>query len=128
MRFIVLSCIVVAVSARAVTQNEGQCPPSSGMAGICVFRPGYNCLADSECQSDHKCCSEGCGRVCKLAMTKQEAAPVVKEKEGQCPPPSGMVGFCVFRPGYNCLSDSECQSGHKCCSEGCGRVCKLAMT
>merc|ERR1711915_505374 len=41
---------------------EGRCPKSSGMAGICVFRPGINCVSDNECASKGQlCCSEGCG-------------------------------------------------------------------
>ena len=51
--------------------------------------------------------------------------PVIKPI-GQCPPPSGLVGICVFT-SENCLSDSECGIGELCCSEGCGRVCKAAV-
>ncbi|XP_041356032.1 WAP four-disulfide core domain protein 18-like isoform X2 [Gigantopelta aegis] len=50
------------------TSHPGHCPASSGLAGICQFIPGFNCLSDAECAADMKCCSEGCGRVCKEAI------------------------------------------------------------
>ncbi|XP_076470772.1 uncharacterized protein LOC143300741 isoform X2 [Babylonia areolata] len=46
------------------------------------------------------------------------------ERPGVCPPPSAIMGICVFDPAVNCLNDSECQTGRKCCSEGCNKVCK----
>ncbi|XP_060573073.1 keratin-associated protein 5-3-like [Ruditapes philippinarum] len=48
--------------------NEGRCPPSSGLAGICLFDPNRNCLSDRECRRGQLCCSEGCGSVCKNAI------------------------------------------------------------
>ncbi|KAL5019913.1 hypothetical protein ScPMuIL_002805 [Solemya velum] len=57
-------------AARTVKPRDhlGFCPPSSGLAGICVFDPDRNCIYDSECASDYKCCSEGCGKICKRAL------------------------------------------------------------
>ncbi|XP_064610035.1 WAP four-disulfide core domain protein 3-like [Liolophura sinensis] len=115
--FIILTITGISVFAM---DRMGVCPQSSGLAGICIFDPNVNCLEDSECAAGEKCCSEGCNKVCKRALGVQDHA-------GACPAPSGLVGICVFIPGYNCLSDSECRADQKCCSEGCGRVCKTAI-
>ncbi|ESO97488.1 hypothetical protein LOTGIDRAFT_159529 [Lottia gigantea] len=98
---------------------EGACPPSSGLAGICVFRPGINCISDSECGTGKKCCSEGCGRVCKTTVQQMH--------KGQCPVTEPIFTTCQFVPGVNCIYDSECSSNEKCCSHGCGKICKVSV-
>ena len=46
--------------------SEGHCPSTSGQSGICVQK----CNGDQECKEqlgeNAKCCSNGCGHVCKL--------------------------------------------------------------
>ncbi len=38
--------------------------------------------------------------------------------------PDGVVGTCVEQ----CQSDMDCgETGHKCCSNGCGHVCVPAV-
>ncbi|XP_031210202.1 WAP four-disulfide core domain protein 18-like [Mastomys coucha] len=43
------------------------------------------------------------------------------EKPGACPQlPPGTFGICVER----CSGDGSCSGKMKCCSNGCGHVCK----
>ncbi|XP_046546850.1 WAP four-disulfide core domain protein 3-like [Haliotis rubra] len=108
-----------------VKRASGSCPAPSGMISICLFVPGVNCIQDSECSDGKLCCSEGCGKECKDPVThgKREVTHA-----GSCPKADqNMFGFCIFRPGINCVSDDECTADKKCCQEGCGRVCKTAV-
>ncbi|CAG7824673.1 unnamed protein product [Allacma fusca] len=50
------------------------------------------------------------------------------DKPGTCPKPSGGGSACVFDPKKNCLSDDQCCGSEKCCSEGCGKVCKCPIS
>ncbi|KAI5222731.1 WAP four-disulfide core domain protein 18-like [Manis pentadactyla] len=44
-----------------------------------------------------------------------------KERPGVCPEvPKGTIGVCVEL----CAGDESCPEGSKCCSNGCGHVCK----
>ncbi|XP_055346062.1 WAP four-disulfide core domain protein 3-like [Paramacrobiotus metropolitanus] len=50
---------------------------------------------------------------------RQKCVPYdVAHRPGKCPTPHG-PGFCLF----GCDTDTYCQEGHKCCSNGCGQVC-----
>lgn len=41
-----------------------------------------------------------------------------------CPPLlPGSIGICVEQ----CSGDDDCPTGQKCCSNGCGHVCKVAV-
>ena len=45
--------------------HPGTCPAlPKGIAGICVEM----CSSDADCPPDSKCCSNGCGHVCKKAV------------------------------------------------------------
>uniref|UniRef100_G3U587 WAP domain-containing protein n=1 Tax=Loxodonta africana TaxID=9785 RepID=G3U587_LOXAF len=47
-----------------------------------------------------------------------------REKPGVCPPvPQNMFGVCDER----CLGDEWCPKEMKCCSNGCGHVCKIPL-
>ncbi|KAB0367338.1 hypothetical protein FD755_020662 [Muntiacus reevesi] len=47
-----------------------------------------------------------------------------RQRPGFCPElPKGTVGICVER----CSGDDSCPKGMKCCSNGCGHVCKAAV-
>ncbi|CAI9162599.1 unnamed protein product [Rangifer tarandus platyrhynchus] len=47
-----------------------------------------------------------------------------QQRPGFCPElPKGTVGICVER----CSGDYSCPEGMKCCSNGCGHVCKAAV-
>ncbi|KAK7089443.1 hypothetical protein V1264_025131 [Littorina saxatilis] len=105
----------------AAGERAGTCPASSGMAGICVFDPNVNCLRDTECAQGEKCCSEGCGKVCKKAVA---ATPTVHA--GTCPAPTSEFGICILLPNA-CGGDVQCAQDEKCCPEGCNMVCKKAI-
>uniref|UniRef100_A0A2K6LU34 WAP four-disulfide core domain protein 2 n=1 Tax=Rhinopithecus bieti TaxID=61621 RepID=A0A2K6LU34_RHIBE len=53
------------------------------------------CVSDSECADNLKCCSAGCATFCSLP----------NDKEGSCP-----------------QVDSQCPGRMKCCHNGCGKV------
>ena len=45
-------------------------------------------------------------------------------KPGLCPNPRpGQVGLCVKA----CFGDGDCKGADKCCSNGCGHVCKKPL-
>ena len=45
-------------------------------------------------------------------------------KPGLCPKPRpGQVGLCVKA----CFRDGDCKGADKCCSNGCGHVCKKPL-
>ncbi|XP_025136891.1 WAP four-disulfide core domain protein 18 [Bubalus bubalis] len=47
-----------------------------------------------------------------------------QQELGFCPEvPEGTVGICVEM----CSGDDSCPEGMKCCSNGCGHVCKAAV-
>jgi hypothetical protein len=71
---------------RQAFNKPGVCPPASGLASTCDFKPGVNCVKDSECAGVKKCCPEGCGRVCKCPR-------------GGCPRSKSMSWAMLKRPG-----------------------------
>ncbi|XP_076791375.1 WAP four-disulfide core domain protein 18-like [Arvicanthis niloticus] len=55
---------------------------------------------------------------CALSSTKK------LEKPGACPKTSpGSIGICVEQ----CSGDETCPGKMKCCSNGCGHVCKIPV-
>ncbi|XP_068835146.1 WAP four-disulfide core domain protein 18-like [Capricornis sumatraensis] len=47
-----------------------------------------------------------------------------RQRPGFCPEvPKGTVGICAEL----CSGDDSCPEGAKCCSNGCGHVCKTAV-
>ena len=86
--------------------------------------------------------SQGCGR--SLASDEGFRAPAAvlkpvlvtipdctkpscvsgRQRPGFCPEvPKGTMGICVEM----CSGDDSCPEGAKCCSNGCGHVCKTAV-
>uniref|UniRef100_A0A8D2AJ37 WAP domain-containing protein n=1 Tax=Sciurus vulgaris TaxID=55149 RepID=A0A8D2AJ37_SCIVU len=82
--------------------KEGECPPDKNPCKEL-------CQDDESCPPGQKCCSTGCGRVCR--------AYVLKGRGGNCP--NILIGLCIV----NCMMDENCQAGEKCCKSGCGRFC-----
>ncbi|XP_025113373.1 WAP four-disulfide core domain protein 2-like [Pomacea canaliculata] len=95
MKLCLLICVVI---AGTLGERAGQCPEPSGLITDCRFDPKVNCIFDSDCAAGLKCCSEGCGKVCKVPL---------QVHSGRCPKPSGMVGPCVILPN-SCSSDASC--------------------
>jgi len=120
----------------AIAQSQGapkQCPKTQGggIVGICVFNPDINCTGDNQCKNGQICCPSGCNSECMDPARDYAPAPlppVIDDKGafiGQCPPSKvSFGGICSFDPRYNCLKDSDCSTGKRCCSEGCNKVCK----
>uniref|UniRef100_A0A6I8PHS6 WAP four-disulfide core domain 8 n=1 Tax=Ornithorhynchus anatinus TaxID=9258 RepID=A0A6I8PHS6_ORNAN len=74
------------------------------------------CRGDNSCPPGYKCCSNGCGRECMVAVR------VGIQRSGSCPAsPPGTKGSadCV----RSCRRDTTCPQGQKCCSFGCSQVC-----
>ena len=56
--------------------RPGICPPND-IIGICQVTKD-NCLSDTECDINEKCCSRGCGRQCvpgKLNLSQYNKMP-----------------------------------------------------
>ncbi|XP_016066156.1 PREDICTED: WAP four-disulfide core domain protein 18-like [Miniopterus natalensis] len=50
--------------------------------------------------------------------------PIKDQRPGFCPEvPKGTFGICI----ESCSGDGSCPKGMKCCSNGCGHVCKTAL-
>ena len=81
------------------------CPVlEDGMAGICVD----SCASDNDCNSDEKCCSNGCGHICMTAVSIPFVAP------RNCPEHWDEI-IC----DYNECIDT-CGESKVCCQNGCG--------
>ncbi|XP_033643497.1 neurogenic locus notch homolog protein 3-like isoform X7 [Asterias rubens] len=93
-------------------EKPGRCPMvTPGELGICF----EECNDDMECGGYKKCCSNGCGHVCR------DPFEVMGEKPGRCPMVTpGELGIC----SEECKDDTECDGYKKCCSNGCGHVCR----
>ncbi|KAG6938448.1 hypothetical protein G0U57_005709, partial [Chelydra serpentina] len=92
--------------------KNGECPaPINGAAATC----DNFCSIDSDCPGSERCCSNGCGRKCKLP---------IGVNPGYCPKVnSNMVTICLV----DCSNDRECGAGKKCCSLGCHVQCTQAV-
>ncbi|XP_064616954.1 uncharacterized protein LOC135480953 [Liolophura sinensis] len=91
----------------AADAKPGSCPRVHLTdLGSCVS----NCQTDRECESDEKCCSNGCGKVCR--------APIMAS-----PCPGLTNGPCIEQ----CRSDDDCRDGYRCCYNGCGHSCIRAV-
>ena len=87
------------------------------MVGIC----SDECTDDSDCENETKCCSNGCGHVCKVPVRIPYYDPPL-----ECPDLSGNqnAGICE----EDCSDNTECTNeGELCCSNGCGTACMEAV-
>ncbi|VDN17987.1 unnamed protein product [Gongylonema pulchrum] len=100
------------------------CPRLVG--GACVQR----CSGDAECGGLLKCCSNGCGRECVMALAPLALLDSLSihplqatgriNRVGNCPPKNYIKkSSCILE----CTHDEECPWVEKCCDNGCGRVC-----
>ncbi|VDK62800.1 unnamed protein product [Onchocerca ochengi] len=112
-------------SGNRIAVKPGECPHFFDRTCI------YQCNSDSDCGSTLKCCSNGCGRECVVALSPQ-LLPVNSfsihplqttghsNRIGKCPPRSYIKNQnCVTE----CIYDEECPSIEKCCDSDCGSVC-----
>lgn len=56
-------------------------------------------------------CTLGCQELKKGLIKVNTLIPVIGERAGQCPEPSGLIGNCRFDPKVNCVYDSDCAAG-----------------
>ncbi|XP_040978538.1 WAP four-disulfide core domain protein 3-like isoform X4 [Aquila chrysaetos chrysaetos] len=95
--------------SRRAAAKPGACPVVlRGSLGPCLEL----CDTDGDCPGAAKCCTTGCGHVCK---------PPTEARPGLCPPVADgdRAAECLLL----CLQDKECPPGQKCCLRGCGRAC-----
>ncbi|XP_009075305.1 PREDICTED: WAP four-disulfide core domain protein 3-like, partial [Acanthisitta chloris] len=96
--------------------KPGFCPrkPAQWYSAPCPNR----CTDDRDCPGDRKCCFSGCGLACTPPDT---GSPHATAKPGTCPMVlRGSLGPCLEL----CDTDSDCPGDDKCCTTGCGHVCK----
>ncbi|XP_029816276.1 WAP four-disulfide core domain protein 3 [Manacus vitellinus] len=96
--------------------KPGFCPRkrTQRSAAACPNR----CTDDRDCPGDHKCCFSGCGLACAPPDTGSHHASA---KPGTCPMVlRGSLGPCLEL----CDTDGDCLGDDKCCTTGCGHVCK----
>uniref|UniRef100_A0A669NZH3 WAP domain-containing protein n=1 Tax=Phasianus colchicus TaxID=9054 RepID=A0A669NZH3_PHACC len=93
--------------SHSLAAKSGACPVLlRGSLGPCLDR----CDSDADCPGAKKCCTTGCGHVCKLPT---EVRP------GLCPATTTRAGECLIL----CLEDKDCPPSQKCCLQDCGRTC-----
>uniref|UniRef100_A0A672TWV8 WAP domain-containing protein n=1 Tax=Strigops habroptila TaxID=2489341 RepID=A0A672TWV8_STRHB len=95
--------------SRHAAAKPGTCPVVlRGSLGPCLEL----CDTDSGCPGAAKCCTTGCGHICK---------PPTEGKPGFCPAHAGLF------PSYDCRAwcwhDAGCPGEEKCCLHGCDYTC-----
>ncbi|XP_069654793.1 WAP four-disulfide core domain protein 3 [Haliaeetus albicilla] len=104
-----LACAPPDTGSRRAAAKPGACPVVlRGSLGPCLEL----CDTDGDCPGAAKCCTTGCGHVCK---------PPTDAWPGLCPPVADgdQAAECLLL----CLQDKECPPGQKCCLRGCSRAC-----
>ncbi|XP_049672817.1 WAP four-disulfide core domain protein 3-like [Accipiter gentilis] len=104
-----LACAPPDTGSRRAAAKPGTCPVVlRGSLGPCLEL----CDTDGDCPGAAKCCTTGCGHVCK---------PPTEARPGLCPPVADgdQAAECLLL----CLQDKECPPGQKCCLRDCGRAC-----
>ncbi|XP_034300784.2 uncharacterized protein [Magallana gigas] len=93
----------------AINKKPGDCPAvADGVFGICV----EECSNDAACDSDLKCCSNGCGHTCQK--------PTIL-KTGKCPASLNRLGgLCIGQKDVpSCKNDQDCPGKELCCRSEC---------
>ncbi|XP_065547992.1 WAP four-disulfide core domain protein 3-like [Lathamus discolor] len=104
-----LACASPDRGSRHAEAKPGTCPVVlRGSLGPCLEL----CDTDSDCPGAAKCCTTGCGHICK---------PPTEAHPGLCPPVADgdRSAECLLL----CLQDRDCPREQKCCLRGCGRTC-----
>ncbi|XP_037667498.1 WAP four-disulfide core domain protein 3 isoform X2 [Choloepus didactylus] len=83
--------------------KEGECPLDKNPCKEL-------CQGDELCPAGQKCCSTGCGRVCR--------GDIPKGRKGNCP------RVVLKQPCFKrCITDETCPGVKKCCTFGCNKRC-----
>lgn len=74
--------LVVTFYLSLESEKPGNCPVvDKDTFGTCI----HSCNSDYDCSSTHKCCSNGCGRVCTPSINKTgRYAPLIQQCRGDC--------------------------------------------
>lgn len=132
--------------------RPGQCPlVAPGTIGTCLV----SCMGDESCPQGQKCCSNGCGRTCQVAVAGEgcvcgQPCTMTGGGSGVCQADSKTCAVNIQAPQcggsphagqcpalaagtvgiciHACSGDSACAADEKCCSNGCGRTCQKAVT
>ncbi|XP_059683369.1 LOW QUALITY PROTEIN: WAP four-disulfide core domain protein 3-like [Gavia stellata] len=122
-----LACSPPDTGSRRAAAKPGACPVVlRGSLGPCLEL----CDTDGDCPGSAKCCTTGCGRICKpptegkatgACGAETPRIPSLPSRPGLCPPAADgdRVAECLLL----CLQDKDCPPGQKCCLRGCGRAC-----
>ncbi|XP_025912789.1 WAP four-disulfide core domain protein 3-like [Apteryx rowi] len=117
-----LACTPPDAGGGSVAAKPGACPVVlRGSLGPCTEL----CHGDGDCPGAAKCCSTGCGRICKPPMegkaTAASPSRCIAMRPGLCPPAA--TGDPATGCLALCLEDKDCPPGQKCCLLHCGRAC-----
>ncbi|XP_022255568.1 uncharacterized protein LOC111088812 [Limulus polyphemus] len=101
--------------------KQGVCPiPSlSSVFQSMVQGCDNNCMVDSDCPGNRKCCITACGFGCiEPFIPSQNTRP----KSGTCPS-KVLIDFTCSQPRRECIVDHDCPASSKCCLTSCGPTC-----
>ncbi|XP_038073673.1 uncharacterized protein LOC119741835 [Patiria miniata] len=129
---VVVVVAVCAVHAQDDFRKEGLCPEVV-LNTTHNFNVSFDCLSDSECSYDHKCCQrpDGAYRCTEplpnVTSTMRTTTANKFVKPGHCPGPRFTFGRrCPG--GQTCSNDGDCYGNMKCCSrfsyDECPSVCR----
>uniref|UniRef100_A0A8C0U7R9 WAP domain-containing protein n=1 Tax=Cyanistes caeruleus TaxID=156563 RepID=A0A8C0U7R9_CYACU len=89
-----------------VAEHPGECPRAEPCWDT-RRRRGSQCLDDSVCRRQEKCCDTGCGWEC-VAVPRGRGHTSGDKADGQCV--------------EECQTDSQCPRGQRCTSISCGHI------
>ncbi|KAJ7417449.1 granulins-like [Pitangus sulphuratus] len=96
-------------------ESPGYCPHAGSAIGPSC---GASCHNDTACHAGEKCCTRGC---CTRCVHAEPGSHQASAKPGSCPMVlRGSLGPCLEL----CDTDSDCLGDDKCCTTGCGHICK----
>uniref|UniRef100_A0A671FZI9 WAP domain-containing protein n=1 Tax=Rhinolophus ferrumequinum TaxID=59479 RepID=A0A671FZI9_RHIFE len=100
----------------AKKSKYGACPFIS--PAMCLVYEPPQCHSDWQCPEKQKCCPDLCGIKCLDPVDPSKPVAVNPEN---CPV---VIGQCkMLSPKDDCLNDSHCLNGFKCCKGMCGNSC-----
>ncbi|XP_009435588.2 WAP four-disulfide core domain protein 3 isoform X1 [Pan troglodytes] len=87
--------------------KEGECPPDKNPCKEL-------CQGDELCPAEQKCCTTGCGRICRDIPKgrKRDCLRVIRKQS------------CLKR----CITDETCPGVKKCCTLGCNKSCVVPIS
>uniref|UniRef100_A0A2K5ETE0 WAP four-disulfide core domain 3 n=1 Tax=Aotus nancymaae TaxID=37293 RepID=A0A2K5ETE0_AOTNA len=87
--------------------KEGECPPDKNPCKEL-------CQGDASCPAGQKCCTTGCGRICR---------DIPKGRKRDCSRVIRKQSFLKW-----CITDETCPGVKKCCTFGCSKSCVVPVS